>query len=218
MSKSKKALVMLSGGIDSSTCLYWAKKKYSDVLAITFNYHGRIENEKRATAKLARRAAVRNLFEINVPFIKEYSDFCTGSTFKNDCDRRLSSYIPARNMIFYSISAHYAEFLKIKWIIGGHNSHDAEFFRDATKGYIKKINSLLRQGRLVSGNEPPVILLPLADMDRQKIIRLALEIDVPLELTWSCHNEGKTHCRECYSCTQRLEAFRCLGIKDPVFS
>ncbi|MFL6362491.1 MAG: 7-cyano-7-deazaguanine synthase, partial [Nitrososphaeraceae archaeon] len=60
--------------------------------------------------------------------------------------------------------------------------------------------------------------LPLADMDRQKIIRLALEIDVPLELTWSCHNEGKTHCRECYSCTQRLEAFHCLGIKDPVFS
>jgi 7-cyano-7-deazaguanine synthase len=218
MSKSKKALVMLSGGIDSSTCLYWAKKKFSDVLAITFNYHGRIENEKKATAQLARSAAVKNLLEINVPFIKEYSDFCRGSIFMDDCDRRLSSYIPARNMIFYSICAHYAEFLNIKWIIGGHNSHDAEFFRDATKGYIKKINSLLRQGRLVSGNEPPVILLPLADMDRQKIIRLALEIDVPLELTWSCHNEGKTHCRECYSCTQRLEAFSCLGIKDPVFS
>ena len=61
MSKSKKALVMLSGGIDSSTCLYWAKKKFSDVLAITFNYHGRIENEKKATAELARRAAVRSL-------------------------------------------------------------------------------------------------------------------------------------------------------------
>jgi 7-cyano-7-deazaguanine synthase len=217
MSKSKKALVMLSGGIDSSTCLYWAKKKFSDVLAITFNYHGRIENEKKATAQLARSAAIKNLLEINVPFIKEYSDFCRG-LFMDDCDRRLSSYIPARNMIFYSICAHYAEFLNIKWIIGGHNSHDAEFFRDATKGYIKKINSLLRQGRLVSGNEPPVILLPLANMDRQKIIRLALEIDVPLELTWSCHNEGKTHCRQCYSCSQRLEAFSCLGIKDPVFS
>jgi 7-cyano-7-deazaguanine synthase len=218
MSKSKKALVMLSGGIDSSTCLYWAKKKFSDVLAITFNYHGRIENEKKATAELARRAAVRSLLEVNVPFIKEYSDFYKSSIFKDDWDRRLSSYIPARNMIFYSICAHYAEFLDIKWIVGGHNSHDAEFFRDATKGYIKKINSLLREGGLISSNEPPVILLPLADMNRQKIITLALEIEVPLELTWSCHNEGERHCRQCYSCSQRLEAFSCLGIKDPVFS
>jgi 7-cyano-7-deazaguanine synthase len=218
MNKSKKALVMLSGGIDSSTCLYWAKKKFSDVLAITFNYHGRIENEKKATAELARRAAVRSLLEINVPFIKEYSDFYKSSIFKDDWDRRLSSYIPARNMIFYSICAYYAEFLDIKWIVGGHNSHDAEFFKDATKGYIKKINSLLRQGGLISSNEQPVILLPLADMDRQKIISLALEIDVPLELTWSCHNEGERHCRQCYSCSQRLDAFSCLGIKDPVFS
>jgi 7-cyano-7-deazaguanine synthase len=218
MSKSKKALVMLSGGIDSSTCLYWAKKKFPDVLAITFNYHGRIENEKKATAELARRAAVRSLLEVNVPFIKEYSDFYKSSIFEDDWDRRLSSYIPARNMIFYSICAHYAEFLDIKWIVGGHNSHDAEFFRDATKGYIKKINSLLREGGLISSNEPPVILLPLADMNRQKIISLALEIEVQLELTWSCHNEGERHCRQCYSCSQRLEAFSCLGIKDPVFS
>jgi 7-cyano-7-deazaguanine synthase len=218
MSKSKKALVMLSGGIDSSTCLYWAKKKFSDVLAITFNYHGRNENEKKATAQLASRAAVSNLLEINLPFIKEYSDFYNRCIFKDDFDRRLSSYIPVRNMIFYSICAHYAEFLNIRWIIGGHNSHDAEFFRDATKGYIKKINSLLRQGRLVSTKKSPEILLPLADMDRQKIISLALKIDVPLELTWSCHSEGETHCRECYSCSQRLEAFSSLGIKDPVFS
>src|SRR5919107_944619 len=120
MSKSKKALVMLSGGIDSSTCLYWAKKKFSDVLAITFNYYGRLENEKKATVQLARRAAVTNLLQVNVPFIKEYS-----------------------------------EFLDIKWIIGGHNSQDAGFFKDATKGYIKKINSLLKYGRPVIGRNTP---------------------------------------------------------------
>jgi 7-cyano-7-deazaguanine synthase len=218
MITSKKALVMLSGGIDSSTCLYWAKKEFSDVLAITFNYHGRIENEKRATTQLARRAAITNLFEVEVPFIKEYSDFYKDYNFKDGLDWRMPSYIPARNMIFYSICAHYAEFFNIKWIIGGHNSHDAEFFRDATKGYIKKINSLLRQGHIVNSNEAPVILLPLADMDRQKIISLALEIDVPLELTWSCHNEGQRHCRQCYSCSERLKAFGYLGVKDPVFS
>ena len=217
MSKSKKALVMLSGGIDSSTCLYWAKNKFSEVIAITFNYHGRIENEKKATTQLARRANVTKLLEIDVPFIREYSDFNKSPVLNYDYDRRLSSYIPARNMIFYGICAHYAEFLDIKWIIGGHNSHDAEFFRDARKGYIKKINSLLRQGCPIISNNIPTILLPLIDMNRQKVISLALRIDVPLELTWSCHNEGETHCGQCYSCSQRFDAFSSLGIKDPVF-
>jgi 7-cyano-7-deazaguanine synthase len=218
MSKSKKALVMLSGGIDSSTCLYWAKKKFSDVLAITFNYYGRLEKEKKATVELARRAAVKDLLEVNLPFIKEYSDFHKGHLLQEQSDGRLSSYIPARNMMFYSICAHYAEFLDIKWIIGGHNSQDAEFFKDATKGYIKKINSLLRQGLPVVGENVPTILLPLVNMDRQGVVSLAVKINVPLELTWSCHNEGQVHCGQCYSCSQRLGAFKSLGLRDPVFS
>jgi 7-cyano-7-deazaguanine synthase len=217
MIKETKALVLLSGGIDSATCLYWTKKKFSKVFAITFNYYDRIENERKAAADLAKRSGVANLLEIDVPFIKEYSDFYNG----HDCyeakdDKRLSSYIPARNLIFYSISAHYAEFLDIKWIIGGHNSHDAKFFKDATKDYIQKINSLLKQGRLIRSNEPCAVVLPLAKMGRRKIINLAVELKVPLELTWSCHLKGESHCRQCYSCLQRIEAFDSLGIKDPV--
>lgn len=218
MGKSKKALVMLSGGVDSSTCLYWAKKKFSEVVAITFNYYGRLKNEKKATVQLARRAAVTNLLEVNVPFIKEYSDYYKRNLLQEQSDLRLPSYIPARNMIFYSICAHYAEFLDIKWIIGGHNSQDAEFFKDATKGYIKKINALLRQGHPIIGSNTPTILLPLSNMDRKKVISFALKMGVPLELTWSCYNEGETHCGQCYPCFQRFGAFRSLGIKDPVFS
>jgi 7-cyano-7-deazaguanine synthase len=218
MSKSKKALVMLSGGIDSSTCLYWAKKKFSEVLVITFNYYGRLKKEKKATVRLARRAAVTDFVEVDLPFVKEYSEFYKGQLLQEPSDVRLPSYIPARNMMFYSICAHYAEFLDIRWIIGGHNSQDAEFFKDATKGYIKKINSLLRQGLPVIGENVPRILLPLGNMDRQGVISLALKINVPLELTWSCHNEGEVHCGQCYSCSQRLSAFKSLGLKDPVFS
>ena len=217
MIKETKALVLLSGGIDSATCLYWTKKQFSKVLAITFNYYDRIENEKKAAADLAKISGVANLLEIDVPFIKEYSDFYNGhNCYGAKDDKRLSSYIPARNLIFYSISAHYAEFLDIKWIIGGHNSHDAKFFKDATKDYIQKVNSLLKQGRLIRSNKPCAVVLPLAEMDRRKIINLAVELNVPLELTWSCHLKGESHCRQCYSCLQRIEAFDSLGIKDPV--
>ena len=215
--KKTKALVMLSGGLDSATCLYWAKKNFSEISVITFNYYNRIENEKRAAVELARKANIVNFLEINIPFIKEFSDFYNGNPPMPDYDRRLLSYVPARNLIFYSIAAHYAEFLNIKWIIGGHNIHDGAFFIDATKDYIEKLNLLIKRGCLFCNDDPCVILIPLAEMDRKTIINLAIELNVPIELTWSCHNKDKTHCGQCYACVQRIEAFSSLGIKDPVF-
>jgi 7-cyano-7-deazaguanine synthase len=215
--KGSNALVMLSGGLDSATCLFWAKKKFEDVSAITFNYYQRIENERKAAIELAKKVNVTNLLEIDIPFIKESSEFPNRRLLQSNSDSRELSYIPARNLIFYSIGAHYAEFLGIKWIIGGHNSHDGQFFKDATKDYIQKINFLFKQGRILCNDESCVIVLPLAEMDRKKIVNLAIQLDVPLELTWSCHNEGKRHCRQCYSCEQRLEAFNSLSMKDPVF-
>jgi 7-cyano-7-deazaguanine synthase len=215
--KRTTALVMLSGGLDSATCLYWAKKNFSEISVITFNYYNRLENEKRAAVELARRVNIVNFLEINIPFIKEFSDFYNGNHPAPGYDGRWASYVPARNLIFYSIAAHYAEFLNIKRIIGGHNIHDGTFFIDATKDYIEKLNSLIKRGCLFCNDDPCMILIPLAEMDRKTIINLAIELNVPIELTWSCHNKAKTHCGQCYACLQRIEAFSSLGIKDPVF-
>ena len=218
MMKKTNALVMLSGGLDSATCLYWAKKNFSEISVITFNYYNRLENEKIATAKLAKGVNIVNFLEINIPFIKEFSDFYNGNhPTPNYDDGRWASYVPARNLIFYSIAAHYAEFLNIKWIIGGHNIHDGTFFIDATKDYIEKLNLLIKRGGLFCNDDPCMILVPLAEMDRKTIINLAIELNVPIELTWSCHNKVKTHCGQCYACMQRIEAFNSLGIRDPVF-
>lgn len=215
----ERALVMLSGGLDSATCLYWARSKYSDVSTITFNYFGRLANEKSAAARLAKRAGVTKMIEIDLPFIKEASDFYNGHSGRNasDLGGMRSSYVPARNMIFYSIAAHYAEFLGIKNIIGGHNHHDVQFFKDASKKYIEKLNALFKEGCLLCNGRAYRILLPLAGMQRREIVRLAIRLETPVELTWSCHRKGSVHCGRCYSCRQRLEAFRSLGIPDPVF-
>lgn len=207
-----KALVMLSGGLDSATCLYWAKERYG-VSAITFNYFGRLENEKRAADRLAEKAGVKNIIEMDIPFLKEAAD----ARVNRGPDTPVS-YVPARNMIFYSIAAHHAEYLGARWIVGGHNSHDASFFKDASKGYIEKMNALFREGCLLCDGKPYQILLPLADMGRVEIIRLAQRLKVPIELTWSCHRKGDSHCGQCYACRQRLDAFGALGLEDPVFS
>ena len=218
--RSDKALVMLSGGLDSATCLYWAKEKYSEVVAISFNYFGRLVQEKRASVQLVKAAGINKLIEIDLPFVKEvgnssyYSERFKESSYLNAQD---SSYVPARNMIFYSISAHYAEYLGAKWIIGGHNLHDAKFFKDASKRFIDKINILFKEGCLLCNGQAYQILLPLSRMNRKQIIRLAIKLKAPVELTWSCHREGTVHCGSCYACKQRLDAFDDLGLKDPAF-
>ena len=221
--QSDKALVMLSGGLDSATCLYWAKERYSEVIAITFNYFGRLAQEKRASIGLVKAAEVSNLVEIDLPFIKEAGDsnyYYVSHSKKKDLhsDTLWSSYVPARNMIFYSISAHFAEYLGVKWIIGGHNLHDTKFFKDASNRFIDKVNILFKEGCLLcNDNQAYQIVLPLAKMNRKQIIKLAMKLKAPIELTWSCHREGNNHCGSCYSCKQRLEAFNELGLKDPAF-
>jgi 7-cyano-7-deazaguanine synthase len=214
---SDKALVMLSGGLDSATCLYWAKEKFSEISAITFNYFGRLVQEKRAAARLVKAAGIKDLIEVDLPFVKEAGDFYMGRLKNPDSNAVQSSYVPVRNMIFYSITAHYAEYFGAKWIIGGHNLHDAEFFKDASKSYIDRLNRLFKEGCLLCGDQAYQILLPLAEMNRKQIIRLAIKLNAPLELTWSCHREGSVHCGNCYACRQRVEAFDILGLKDPAF-
>ncbi len=207
-----KALVMLSGGLDSATCLYWAKERF-DVSAITFNYFGRLRNERRATTRLAEAAKVR-IIEIDLPFVREAADVADGFA---GADLKWAAYVPARNMMFYAIAAHHAEYLGSKWIVGGHNAHDASFFKDASKQYIEKLNELFYEACLSCNGQPYQIILPLADMDKAGIIRLAQKLDVPIKLTWSCHAECNQPCGNCYSCRQRLDAFAAIGISDPVF-
>lgn len=213
-----KALVMLSGGLDSATCLYWAKEKFSAVSAITFNYHGRLVHEKRAAARLARIAGVAELIKVDMPFVKEASEFCNGHLKIPDPEALWSSYVPARNLMFYSIAAHYAEYLGARFIIGGHNSHDAKFFRDASSRYIERLNTLFKEGCLLCNGRPYRIVLPLARKNRNDIIKLAIRLRTPIQDTWSCHNEGSAHCGRCYACRQRLEAFKSLGLADPAFT
>ena len=208
---------MLSGGLDSATCLYWARERFS-VSAITFNYFGRLHQEKRATHRLAEVAGIK-VIEIEMPFVKEASDFYSNGRMKEKegSDLRWASYVPARNMMFYSVAAYYAEYLNAKWIVGGHNRHDMSFFKDASKSYIEKMNSLFAESCLMCDDTPYQIILPLSEMDRKAIISLAHMLRVPIELTWSCHQEGDHPCQKCYACMQRIEAFSALGIIDPVF-
>ncbi len=207
---AKKALVLMSGGLDSATCLYWAKDRFDVVQAITFSYYQRIHREKIASHIITKLAKV-NLIEVKIPFIKEKSEYFN---FKRRSSVQPSqSYIPLRNLIFYSISGYYAQVNKIRNLVGGHNATDGNIFKDATAPYFRKMNELIEQGLLDSVGCK--IILPLKSMSRPQVIRLAMTLNVPIDQTWSCHRQGKVQCGKCYACIQRLNAFSLLGLKDP---
>lgn len=213
---SDKAIVLLSGGLDSATCLYWAKRQKYEVYALTLNYYDRWIKEIESARELSKSADVQ-LIEAEIPFVREaFNVLGYHGEYVKDGDVRWPFYIPAKNLMFYSIAAHYAEYMNAKWIIGGHNKHDTQFYTDATKDYINTLNRLFREGCMLCNGSPYQITAPLANLDRLDVIRSAIDMSVPLELTWSCHVKTQKHCGKCYGCKSRMEAFNTLGINDPV--
>jgi 7-cyano-7-deazaguanine synthase len=206
-----KVLIMLSGGLDSATCLFWAKDRFTDISIMTFNYFRRSEKEKESTYKLAGMANISEVITIEIPFVKEVSDY----RWNGETAEKIPSYIPARNLIFYSIALHYSEFCGNKWVIGGHNAYDKKLYRDATREYLDKISVLYQEGSLVHKETAPKIILPLIGLSRSDIIKLAIEVNVPIQITWSCHNDGKVPCGRCHACIQRKSAFTLLKLEDP---
>ena len=211
-----KAIVLLSGGLDSATCLYWAKNQKYDVYAITFNYFDRWMKEIESARQLSKSANAK-MIELDIPFVKEaFNVLGYEGEYVRDGDARWPFYIPAKNLIFYSIAAHYAEYMNAKWIVGGHNKQDTQFYTDASKDYIGMLNGLLRDGCMLCNGSHYQINTPLADLDRLQVIHYAMDMRVPLELTWSCHVKTQKHCGKCYGCKSRKAAFEALGFKDPV--
>ncbi|HIH45128.1 MAG TPA: 7-cyano-7-deazaguanine synthase, partial [Candidatus Methanoperedenaceae archaeon] len=123
-------------------------------------------------------------------------------------------WVPARNMVFLSIGAAFAENFGCELITTGFDREEAATFPDNTVEFIDRFNRALEYGTL----SRPVVFAPLKDMDKKDIVRRGIEIHAPLELSWSCYLSGEKPCGSCESCVRRERAFRLAGIEDPLIS
>ena len=126
------------------------------------------------------------------------------------------TYIPMRNGIFYSLAASYAEEVGADLIVGGHNKDDVKTFADAAPAFFERLERAFWAGSPVLRKKRTRILLPLSERTKAQVVRLASSLEVPLELTWSCHGEGGSHCWECDGCRARMAAFERAGVADPL--
>ena len=211
-----KALVLLSGGIDSAVCLWWSRRQRWELSALTVDYHERPAAEVRAVRDLLAAAGVRELVQVPLPFLKEISDLKKDGLRNPDLDAAPDSYIPARNMVFYSVAGYYAETLGIPLIVGGHNGIDPKTFPDSSPDFFGHVNSLYRLGLWSYGKAPVAIKLPLAGKPKEVVVGMGRDLGVPFDRTWSCYFDGAKHCGRCPSCLERKAAFRGIGLEDPV--
>lgn len=211
-----RAIVLLSGGIDSAVTLWWAKAQGWDAQPLTFDYFGRPKREHTAIEALVKRAGVRAIRTVSLPFLKEVDDLRSGGLANPALEASPEGYIPARNLIFYSLAAYFAELDGTKYLVGGHNGIDPESFPDASPKFFDHLNQVFRLSLWSFEKSPVQVLVPLSGKSKEDVLRMGRDLGVPFELTWSCYWDRDVPCGTCVSCRERRQAFATLGLRDPV--
>ena len=209
-----KVIVLVSGGIDSTVALWWARSMDWSIVPMTMDYQGRPNAERLALKRILRVAGIRELIKVHLAFLKEAEDLIREGAAGKNLETAPGGYIPARNMIFYSIAAHYAEAIGADAVIGGHNAGDPEDFPDSSKRFFAIMERLYETGLLNRGKRNVRIILPLAGMDKVAVLRAGHRLGAPLSLAWSCNRDGRKPCGRCGSCRERIDSYKELGIKD----
>jgi len=204
---------MLSGGIDSATALYLTKREVDDIYSLNVIYTRSYDAEAEASKRIAANAEVRDHITVLLPFFKDIE----ARYHPAPSTSITPAYVPARNIVFYGVAAAYAESLKANRIVFGSNADDAKELPDTGPHFVQLMNELIRSGTR-AGREGFAIQVsnPLIGYSKREVLKLALELHVPLELTWSCYEDGKVPCGKCRGCTGRRKAFEELQVHDPL--
>lgn len=225
----QNAVVLLSGGLDSVTCLYWAKANYANVTAVSFNYGQRHDSELNAAKKIAATAQVNHriididLAQLGGSALTDASLVVPDAKQTDFSDNQHNdsipiTYVPARNTIFLSYALALAEVTQSNAIVIGVNAVDYSGYPDCRPEYIAAFENManLATKAGVMGN-PLQIATPLLHLSKAAIIKLGVSLGVDYALTVSCYradSEGRA-CGHCDSCYLRQQGFLQAEIDDP---
>ena len=231
-SKDQNAVVLLSGGLDSVTCLYWAKARFASVTAVSFDYGQRHNSELVAAKSIAEQAGVTHRI-INIDIAQLGGSSLTDHTMSvpdGDADKFPShtdsidndaipnTYVPARNTIFLSYALAVAEVTESNHIVIGVSSVDYSGYPDCRPEYIDAFETManLATKAGVTGHKLH-IQTPLQQLSKAQTIELGVSLGVDYSQTISCYkaNFAGEACGSCDSCILRQQGFKEAGITDP---
>ena len=226
-----KAMVLASGGLDSTTALALAVDKHGkdNVIALTISYGQKHDKEIQSAIKVAEYYGVEHLF-LDLTKIFQYSD-CSLLKHSDEAipeksyaeqieetkgDTPVSTYVPFRNGLFLSSAASIAISKECNVIYYGAHSDDAAGFAypDCSQDFVDYMNKAIYEG---SGHQLK-LEAPFATFTKKDIVRMGIELKVPYELTWSCYEGNDKPCGKCGTCIDRQAAFEANGVIDPVLA
>ncbi len=223
----KKAVILLSGGLDSATCLAIAKSDGFEPYALSFRYGQRHEFELDSARAVARSMGAKDHFISDID-LRAFGGSALTDEIAVPKDRSTATmteaipvtYVPARNTIFLSFALAYAEVLGSKDIYIGVNALDYSGYPDCRPEYIASFQNManLATKSGVEGNGTLTIHTPLIDMTKAEIIQKGMELGVDYSLTYSCYDpsDNGDPCGHCDACQLRLKGFDEAGIHDPL--
>jgi len=218
----ERAVVCLSGGMDSCVCAAVASRE-CEAFALHCSYGQRTEErELRAARAVAERLRFRDFLHLRMDLFRRIG----GSALT---DERIGvpaagdgaaigaeipvTYVPFRNAHFLAAAVSWAEVLGAKRVYIGAVEQDSSGYPDCRPAYYRAFQELIRKG---TREGDIVVATPLIHMHKKEIVALGLELAAPLDLTWSCYSGSEEACGECESCVLRLRAFEQAGIRDPI--
>ncbi len=217
----KKAIVLFSGGLDSTTCLYWALSQGYECEALTVSYGQRHEREVLAAQEIARRLGMKHhLITLDLPWLsccslvdkkQKLPDVAVEDIPKEGIP---STYVPGRNLMFLAIAGSLLDAVGAEAVIAGPNAIDFSGYPDCTPAFFKAAAEALNRGTKTGVSEGIEVLAPLMRYSKAQIVKLAASLKVPFELTWSCYAGGKKPCGHCDSCKLRAKGFAEAGVHD----
>ena len=217
-----KAVVLLSGGLDSTTTLAMALADGCEVTAISFRYGQRHTRELRSAEDVCKHYGVDhvvidlNLSSFRSALTREELDVPMDR--EGELDQQIPiTYVPARNIIFMSIAAGLCESVDADRIYIGANVVDYSGYPDCRPEFFEAFQEMINKGTKAGVEGRPIrIMTPILDMSKADIVRKGKELDAPLHLTWSCYNGGDLACGHCDSCRLRLKGFEEAGYRDEI--
>lgn len=218
-----KAVVLLSGGLDSSTTCAMASDMGYDIHALTILYGQTHKKEVRSAGRVGSSLGVLEHRVIELP-VGMFSKSALTGDLAIPMDRDISdetnipdTYVPARNLVFLSIASAWAEALDADAIFIGATAMDYSGYPDCRPEFISSFYETLRLATRKGIEGVPIkVKAPLLHMTKDQIILKGLELGLDHSLTWSCYSGGDKACGRCDSCLFRLKGFEKAGMKDPL--
>ena len=222
---TRPAVVLLSGGLDSSVLLHYVARELQcpEIHALSFNYGQRHSRELACAAAQARLAGVADHRVMDITFmgalIQNGSALLSGGAEVPDLDALTAeelaqppTYVPNRNMMLLSMAAAYAEAHAMVDVYYGAQAQDEYGYWDCTREFLNRINSVLALNR----KQPVTIHAPFIAQPKAESVRLGLALGVDFAQTWSCYRGRAGACGTCPTCVERLNAFKANGATDPI--